>query len=65
MSTNLTAVLEELLQNTTNLKVLRQLMTTDAMDVSYPFGDCISLILKTKSMTEEWVTPLLKMLVSY
>jgi hypothetical protein len=30
MSTNLTAVLEELLQNTTNLKVLRQLMTTDA-----------------------------------
>jgi len=34
MSTNLTAVLEELLQNTTNLKLLRQLMTTDATYVS-------------------------------
>ena len=31
MSTNLTAVLEELLQNTTNLKLLRQLMTTKRM----------------------------------
>ena len=34
MSTNLTAVLQELWQNTTNLKVLRQLMTTDATYVS-------------------------------
>jgi hypothetical protein len=28
MSTNLTAVLQEVLQNTTNLKVLQQLMTS-------------------------------------
>jgi hypothetical protein len=34
------------------------------MDVSYSFGDCISLMLKTKSRTEE-VTPLLKILASY
>jgi hypothetical protein len=34
MSTNLSAVLQELWQNTTNLKVLRQLMTTDATYVS-------------------------------
>jgi hypothetical protein len=34
MSTNLTAVLQELLQNTSNLKVLRQLMTPDATYVS-------------------------------
>jgi hypothetical protein len=30
MSTNLTAVLQQLLQNTTNSKVLGQLMTPDA-----------------------------------
>ena len=30
MPTNLTAVLQELLQNTSNLEVLRQLMTPDA-----------------------------------
>ena len=34
MSTNLTAVPQELWQNTTNLKVLRQLMTADATYVS-------------------------------
>ena len=39
MSTNLTAVLEELLQNTTNLRVLRQLMTTDATYVSLNFDN--------------------------
>ncbi len=39
MSTNLTAVLEELLQNTTNLKVLRQLMTPDVTYVSLNFDD--------------------------
>lgn len=37
MSTNLTAVLQELLQNTTNLKVLKQLMTPDATYVSLNF----------------------------
>ena len=31
MSTNRTAVLQELLQNTSNLEVLQQLMTPDAM----------------------------------
>jgi ketosteroid isomerase-like protein len=39
MSTNLTAVMEELLQNTTNLKVLRQLMTPDVTYVSLNFDD--------------------------
>jgi ketosteroid isomerase-like protein len=39
MSTNLTAVLEALLQNTTNLKVLRQLMTPDVTYVSLNFDD--------------------------
>ena len=39
MSTNLTAVLQELLQNTSNLKVLRQLMTPDATYVSLNFDD--------------------------
>jgi len=39
MSTNLTAVLEELLQSTTNLKVLRQLMPTDATYVSLNFDN--------------------------
>ena len=39
MSTNLTAVLQELWQNTTNLKVLRQLMTTDATYVSLNFDN--------------------------
>jgi hypothetical protein len=34
MSTNLTAVLQEVLQNTTNLKVLNQLMTPDVTYVS-------------------------------
>jgi ketosteroid isomerase-like protein len=39
MSTNLTAVLQEVLQNTTNLKVLRQLMTPDATYVSLNFDN--------------------------
>jgi uncharacterized protein len=39
MSTNLTAVLEELLQNTSNLKVLSQLMTPDATYVSLNFDN--------------------------
>jgi ketosteroid isomerase-like protein len=39
MSTNLTAVLQELLQNTTNLKVLKQLMTPDATYVSLNFDN--------------------------
>ena len=34
MSTNLSAVLQQLLQNTSNLKVLQQLMTPDATYVS-------------------------------
>jgi ketosteroid isomerase-like protein len=37
MSTDLTGVLQEVLQNTTNLKVLRQLMTPDATYVSLNF----------------------------
>jgi ketosteroid isomerase-like protein len=37
MSTNLTAVLQELLQNTSNPKVLQQLMTPDATYVSLNF----------------------------
>ncbi|HKB90415.1 MAG TPA: nuclear transport factor 2 family protein [Opitutaceae bacterium] len=39
MSTNLTAVLQEVLQNTTNLKVLRQRMTPDATYVSLSFDN--------------------------
>jgi hypothetical protein len=39
MSTYLTAVLQELLQNTSNLKVLRQLMTPDATYVSLSFDN--------------------------
>jgi ketosteroid isomerase-like protein len=39
MSTSLTAVLQELLQNTSNLKVLRQLMTPDATYVSLNFDN--------------------------
>jgi uncharacterized protein len=39
MSTNLTAVLRELLQNTSNLKMLRQLMTPDATYVSLNFDN--------------------------
>jgi uncharacterized protein len=39
MSTNLTAVLQELLQNTSNLKVLRQFMTPDATYVSLNFDN--------------------------
>jgi len=39
MSTNLTAVLQEVLQNTTNLKVLRQLMTPNATYVSLSFDN--------------------------
>jgi uncharacterized protein len=39
MSTNLTAVLQQLLQNTTNLKVLQQLMTPDATYVSLNFDN--------------------------
>jgi ketosteroid isomerase-like protein len=39
MSTNLTAVLQEILQNTTNLKVLSELMTRDATYVSLNFDN--------------------------
>jgi ketosteroid isomerase-like protein len=39
MSTNLTAVLQHLLQNTSNLKVLQQLMTPDATYVSLNFDN--------------------------
>jgi ketosteroid isomerase-like protein len=39
MSTNLTAVVQELLQNTSNLKVLRQLMAPDATYVSLNFDN--------------------------
>ena len=39
MPTNLTAVLQELLQNTTNLKVLKQLMTPDVTYVSLNFDN--------------------------
>src|ERR1700740_2487341 len=39
MSTNLTAVLQEVLQNTTNLKVLKQLMTPDVTYVSLNFDN--------------------------
>ena len=39
MSTSLTAVLQELLENTSNLKVLRQLMTPDATYVSLNFDN--------------------------
>src|SRR5580698_2333729 len=39
MSTNLSAVLQELLQNTSNLKVLQQLMTPDATYVSLNFDN--------------------------
>jgi ketosteroid isomerase-like protein len=39
MPTNLTAVLQEMLQNTSNLKVLRQLMTPDATYVSLSFDN--------------------------
>ena len=39
MSTNLAAVLQQLLQNTTNLKVLKQLLTPDATYVSLNFDN--------------------------
>jgi ketosteroid isomerase-like protein len=39
MSTNLTAILQEVLQNTSNLKVLQQLMTPDATYVSLNFDN--------------------------
>jgi len=39
MSTNLSGVLQEILQNTTNLKVLRQLMTPDVTYVSLSFDN--------------------------
>ena len=39
MSTNLTAVLQDLLQNTTNLEVLKQLMTPDVTYVSLNFNN--------------------------
>ena len=39
MATNLGAVLQELLQNTSNLKVLRRLMTPDATYVSLSFDN--------------------------
>ncbi|HEV2960505.1 MAG TPA: hypothetical protein VG649_01670 [Candidatus Angelobacter sp.] len=39
MSTNLSAVLQELLQNTSNLTVLRRLMTPDATYVSLSFDN--------------------------
>lgn len=39
MSTNLTAALQELLQNTSGLKVLRERMTPDATHVSLSFNN--------------------------
>ena len=39
MSTSLTAVLQQVLQNTSNLKVLQQLMTPDATYVSLNFDN--------------------------
>jgi uncharacterized protein len=39
MSSNLTAVLQQLLQNTSNLKVLRELMTPDVTYVSLNFNN--------------------------
>ena len=39
MSTNLTAVLQQLLQNTSNLNLLQQLMTPDATYVSLNFAN--------------------------
>ncbi|HXA05486.1 MAG TPA: nuclear transport factor 2 family protein [Bryobacteraceae bacterium] len=39
MSANLTAVLQEVLRNTTNLKVLKQLMTPEVTYVSLNFDD--------------------------
>jgi ketosteroid isomerase-like protein len=39
MSTNLTEVLQQLLQNTTNLNVVKQLMTPDASYVSLNFDN--------------------------
>jgi hypothetical protein len=39
MSTNLTAVLQEILQNTTNLTVLKQHMTPDVTYVSLNFDN--------------------------
>ena len=39
MATNLTLVLQQLLQNTTNIQVLRQLMTPDATYVSLNFDN--------------------------
>lgn len=39
MATNLTAVLQQLLQNTSNLKVLRELMTPDVTYVSLNFDN--------------------------
>ena len=39
MSANLTALLQQLLQNTSNLKVLQQLMTPDATYVSLNFDN--------------------------
>src|SRR3954463_10854582 len=39
MSTSLTAVLQQVLQNTTNLSVLKQLMTPDATYVSLTFDN--------------------------
>jgi len=39
MATNLTQVLQQLLQNTTNIQVLRQLMTPDATYVSLTFDN--------------------------
>ena len=39
MATSLTQVLQQLLQNTTNIQVLRQLMTPDATYVSLNFDN--------------------------
>jgi ketosteroid isomerase-like protein len=39
MSANLIAVLQEILQNTTNIKVLRELMTPDVIYVSLNFNN--------------------------
>jgi hypothetical protein len=43
MSTNLSTVLQELLQNTSNLKVLQRLMTPDVAHVSLNFSECEEL----------------------
>jgi hypothetical protein len=53
MSTNLTVVLRELLQNTSNLKVLRELMTPDATYVSLNFNTARSCFVWPSAVTKE------------